>query len=228
MTMYKFFSAKLQPHPLKAAFNVPWRSTTLPIKQLRLAQRLAMFWQSQDASLPAEGTGPWARDRSMALVEAALFAADEPLPLKRLATVTRIDRMDELRRIIKRLAACYEQEGTAFRLMEIAGGYQLLTQIEFHPWLMRAGLGQPESRLSGAARETLAIIAYQQPITRADIEAIRGVQCGDLLRLLMDRQLIRIAGRENTLGRPVLYGTTRKFLQMLGLKSINDLPPKQP
>src|SRR5262249_41114239 len=107
---------------------------------------------------------------------------------------------------------------------ELAGGFQLLTRPEFHPWLVRLRRSGADLRLSGAARETLAIVAYRQPIMRADVEAIRGVQCSEVLRQLMERGLIRIAGRDASLGRPVLYGTTKKFLQVFGLKSLRDLP----
>jgi segregation and condensation protein B len=107
---------------------------------------------------------------------------------------------------------------------EIAGGFQLLTRPEFHPWLARARHTGHDLRLSPAARETLAIVAYRQPIMRADIEGIRGVQCGEVLRLLMERGLVKIAGRDTSLGRPVLYGTTKRFLQVFGLRNLSDLP----
>jgi segregation and condensation protein B len=125
---------------------------------------------------------------------------------------------------VQKLQALYDQEGTAFQVEELAGGYQLLTRAEYHPWLVRLRRAATDLRLSGPARETLAIIAYRQPIMRADIEGVRGVQCSEVLRLLMERGLIRIAGRDDSLGRPVLYGTTKKFLQVLGLKSLRDLP----
>src|SRR5204862_3139685 len=106
-------------------------------------------------------------------------------------------------------------------------GFQLLTRSEFHPWLARLRRSSNELRLTPAARETLAIVAYRQPIMRADIEAIRGVQCGEILRLLMEKGLVRIAGRHDSLGRPVLYGTTKKFLQVFGLRSLRDLPQSE-
>jgi segregation and condensation protein B len=109
-------------------------------------------------------------------------------------------------------------------VQELAGGYQLLTRPEYHHWLTRLKRTGNELRLSPAMRETLAIIAYRQPIMRADIEKVRGVHCGELLRQLMEKGLIRIAGRDASLGRPVLYGTARKFLQMYGLKNLKDLP----
>jgi segregation and condensation protein B len=160
----------------------------------------------------------------MAEVEAILLAADEPLPARRLAQVAGLADAAAARRLIRKLQEYYERDATAFQIEELAGGFQLLTRPEYHRWLASLRRGQSELRLTGAARETLAIIAYRQPIMRADIENIRGVHCGETLRLLMEKGLVRIAGRDNSLGRPVLYGTTKKFLQMFGLRGLKDLP----
>ncbi len=168
--------------------------------------------------------GELARDPPLARVEAALFAADEPLTTRRLADVAELADGNEARRLVRKLRALYDRSGSAFQVEELAGGYQLLTRQEFHPWLARFKRTGTELRLSPAARETLAIVAYRQPIMRADVEAIRGVQCGEMLRLLMEKGLVRITGRHDSLGRPVLYGTTKKFLQVFGLKSLRDLP----
>lgn len=168
--------------------------------------------------------GGLVRDEPLALLEAALLAADEPLPPRRLAQAAGLKDAAEARRLVHKLQALYDQDGTAFQVEELAGGYQLLTRQEYHPWLVRLRRTGHDLRLSPAARETLAIIAYRQPIMRADIEAIRGVQCGEILRLLMEKGLIRIAGRHDSLGRPVLYGTAKKFLQVFGLKSLRELP----
>src|SRR4029078_3744495 len=108
-------------------------------------------------------------------------------------------------------------------LEDLAGGYQLLTRPEYHRWLTTLRKSQQDLRLTPASRETLAIVAYRQPIMRADIEGIRGVHCGETLRLLMEKGLVKIAGRHDSLGRPVLYGTTKRFLQVFGLKSLKDL-----
>jgi segregation and condensation protein B len=160
----------------------------------------------------------------LATLEALLLAADEPLNPRRLAALTGLNDASEVRRLVRRLQALYDDDGSAFQVEELAGGYQLLTRPQFHPWLIRLRRTGNDVRLSGAARETLAIVAYRQPIMRADIEAVRGVQCGEMLRQLMEKGLVRIAGRHDSLGRPVLYGTTRKFLQLFGLKSLKDLP----
>ena len=164
-----------------------------------------------------------ARDEQTAMLEAVLFLADEPLPARKLARAVGLADAAEIRQTVEKLQRLYDSEGNSFQVVEIAGGYQLLTRPEFHRWLTRLRVGQ-ELRLSAAARETLAVIAYRQPIVRADIEAIRGVQCGELLRMLVEKGLIRIAGRDHSLGRPVLYGTTKKFLEVLGLKNLNELP----
>jgi segregation and condensation protein B len=168
--------------------------------------------------------GEWARDGRVAAVEAALFVADEPLSARRIAAVAGLADASEARRMVRKLQALYDKGGGAFTVEELAGGYQLLTRPEYYPWLLRLRRTGEELRLSSAARETLAIVAYRQPIIRADIEAIRGVQCGEILRLLMEKGLLRIAGRHHSLGRPVLYGTTRRFLQLFGLKSLQELP----
>lgn len=169
-------------------------------------------------------TGELARDARLARVEAALVAADEPLAARKLAAVADLADAAEARRLVARLQGYYDQDGTAFQIEEIAGGWQLRTRPAYHPWLARLRRATTEARLSPAALETLAIVAYRQPIMRADIEGIRGVQCGELLRHLMERGLVRIAGRHDSLGKPVLYGTTKRFLQLFGLNSLKDLP----
>ena len=165
-----------------------------------------------------------ARDARLALIEAAFLAADEPLSLRRLAAAAGLTDNSEVRQLVQRLQSLYQQDGSAFQIEELAGGFQLLTRPEYHPWLARLRRAGNEMRLTAAARETLAIIAYRQPITRADVEAIRGVQSADMLHQLIEKGLVRIAGRDESLGRPVLYGTTKKFLQAFGLRSLRDLP----
>jgi segregation and condensation protein B len=164
------------------------------------------------------------RSEELASLEAALFAADEPLNLRKLALAAGLGDVVAARRLVRRLQNLYDEGQTAFQVEEIAGGYQLLTRPIYHRWLTTLRRQSHELRLTAAMRETLAIVAYRQPIMRADIEQIRGVQCAETLRLLMERGLIRIAGRHDSLGRPVLYGTTRKFLQLYGLKNLKDLP----
>jgi len=159
-----------------------------------------------------------------ATVEAILFATDSPLRPERIAQVAQLPGRREVRRAIAALNARYEEMGCAFRIEEIAGGYQMLTLPEYHDVLSALLRARGESRLTQASLETLAIVAYRQPILRADVEAIRGVACGDVLRGLLDKQLVKIVGRAEVPGRPMLYGTTRRFLEVFGLASLDDLP----
>ena len=188
-------------------------------RRLPLAYRLL-----DDLPTGPVAQGESARDSRLAQVEAALLATDEPLSPRRLAAVAGLSDAAEARRLIRRLQAIYTRDGSAFQVEESAGGYQLLTRPEYHPWLARMRRTGNELRLSAPSRETLAIVAYRQPIMRAEIEAIRGVQVSEVLRQLMEKGLVRITGRDQSLGRPVLYGTTKRFLQLFGLKSLKDLP----
>ncbi len=158
------------------------------------------------------------------VVEAILFSSDTPLRAERIAKVCEIPGVRAVREAVERLNEKYEQAGCAFRIEEIAGGYQMLTLPAYHDVLSRLFQSRKETRLSQAAMETLAIVAYRQPVLRADIEAIRGVACGEVLRGLMEKQLVKIVGRAKVIGRPMLYGTTKHFLQVFGLSSLDDLP----
>jgi segregation and condensation protein B len=157
-------------------------------------------------------------------VEAILFLAREPLNARKLAQFADLEDGTEARTLVRRLNSQYTEGGYAFRVEDVAGGFQLLTRPQFAPWLRRLGHVPPETRLSTPAMETLSVVAYRQPVLRVDIEAIRGVSCGEILRQLMERELVRIAGRSEELGRPYLYGTTKRFLQTFGLKSLDSLP----
>jgi segregation and condensation protein B len=160
----------------------------------------------------------------LATLEAALFAAEEPLSARRLAGIVGLKDASEAARMVARLQTLYERGDSAFQVAELAGGFQIYTRPEFHKWLIRLRRGIGEFKLSPAARETLAIAAYRQPIMRAEIEAIRGVKCDEILHQLLEKGLLRIAGRDESLGRPVLYGTTKRFLQIFGLRSLAELP----
>lgn len=164
------------------------------------------------------------RDVRMARVEAVLFLADEPLNTRKISQLANLADGTEARTLIRRLNEFYDRQGTAFRAEETAGGYQLLTRRKFAGWLRRLVRTHVEARLSAPALETLAVVAYRQPVTRAEIEGIRGVQCDEMLRQLMERDLARIAGRSEELGRPYLYGTTKRFLRFFGLRHLDELP----
>ena len=164
------------------------------------------------------------RTPKMARVEAALLVADAPLTLRRLIQLATLADLTEARQLIERLNVAYDRAETAFRIERVASGYRLLTRPQFAFWLGKVHHRQAELKLSPTALETLAIVAYRQPATRAEVESIRRVQCVEMLKQLMDRGLIRICGEENSLGRPFLYGTTRLFLELFGLRDLGDLP----
>jgi len=157
-------------------------------------------------------------------VEAVLLLSREPLNSRKLAHYARLADGTEARTIVRQLNRLYDDAGRAFRAEEVAGGFRLLTRRQFAPWLRRLDHVPPLVRLSAPAMETLAVVAYRQPVVRAEIEAIRGVNCGEILRQLMERDLVRIAGRSDELGRPYLYTTTKRFLQLFGLQNLNELP----
>ncbi|EMI19269.1 Prokaryotic chromosome segregation and condensation protein ScpB [Rhodopirellula maiorica SM1] len=159
--------------------------------------------------------------------EAVLFLSKTPLSLRKLAQLAHLADATEARTLVRDLNSTYETYGRAFRVELIAGGYRLMTRAALSPWLTRLGHLPLAMRLSTPMMETLAVVAYRQPVSRADIESIRGVACGDLLRQLMEKDLVRIAGRSEELGRPYLYGTTKRFLQLFGLANTDSLPPIQ-
>jgi len=164
------------------------------------------------------------RDRKTARVEAVLFVSESALSARRLAQLATLADSTEAVRIVNEMNAAYDCEGSAFRIERAANGYLLLTRPVYARWLGRLHQRQSTMKLTPPAMETLTVIAYRQPITRADIEAVRGVQCTEMLKQLMDRGLVRIAGEDNSLGRPYLYETTRKFLEIFGLRGLDDLP----
>jgi len=157
------------------------------------------------------------------VVEAVLFASDEPLSEARLANIVETT-VKQARQCIQDLNDKYQANNNAFRIEQIAGGYQMLTLSPYNYWLKKLLRARSDSKLSPAALETLAIIAYKQPVIRADIEAIRGVAVGEVIRTLCYKGLVKIVGRAEVLGRPMLYGTTKKFLEVFGLNTLKDLP----
>lgn len=158
------------------------------------------------------------------IVEAVLFAADAPLTADEIARADESLDEDLVEQAIRFLRAEYDDAQRSFQIAEIAEGYQILTRPEFAPYLERFDNVPRSSRVSGPALETLAIIAYRQPLGRIEIEYVRGVGSAGVLKTLQDRELIDVVGRAETMGRPVLYGTTPKFLEHFGFKSLEDLP----
>jgi segregation and condensation protein B len=157
-------------------------------------------------------------------VEAVLFVTREPIASRKLAQLAGLADATQARTLTRQLNKLYDDGGHSMRIEEVAGGYQLLSRPQFAKWLRRLANIPGELRLSQPLLETLALVAYRQPVLRADIEAVRGVGCSEMLRQLMERDLVRIAGRSEELGRPYLYGTTKRFLQLFGLKSLDRLP----
>lgn len=157
-------------------------------------------------------------------VEAVLFASDDPVPVSKFKDLIPEAKPAEISQAIESLKSDYDRDGRAFSVQEIAGGVQLLTRPEHADIIARLKRSKADKKLSGAALEVLAIVAYKQPIKRADIEAIRGVASGELLRALMERGLVRIVGREDVPGAPVQYGTTKEFLEAFGIRGLEDLP----
>jgi len=164
------------------------------------------------------------RDAEMSRLEAILLLAREPLNSRKLAQYANLVDGTQARTLVRRLNERYDAAGRAFRVQQVAGGYQLRSRRAFAPWLRRLAHVPGESRLSAPALETLAVIAYRQPVPRAEIEAIRGVNCGEILRQLMERDLVRVGGRSEELGRPFLYATTKRFLELFGLIHLDELP----
>jgi len=176
---------------------------------------------AEQNDLPEHGQGD--EPTVETVVEAVLFASDESLTDNRLAKIVETSGK-QVRQCIKNLNEKYQANNNAFRIEKIAGGYQMLTLSTYNYWLKKLLRARSDSKLSPAALETLAIIAYKQPVIRADIEVIRGVAGGEVIRTLCYKGLVKIVGRAEILGRPMLYGTTKKFLEVFGLNTLKDLP----
>ncbi|MFH2218811.1 MAG: SMC-Scp complex subunit ScpB [Pseudomonadota bacterium] len=166
-------------------------------------------------------------DDIKSIIESLLFVAEAPLTIDRIKNVVSVSDTLEIQEALSRLSEEYEARKGGFYLREVAGGYQIRTRPEYTEWIKRMIQPNP-SRISKAALETLAIIAYKQPALRNDIEHIRRVDCGGVLRLLLERKFIRVLGRKEIPGRPLIYGTTKQFLEIFDLKDLKDLPtPKE-
>ena len=158
-----------------------------------------------------------------AIVEALIFASPEPVTLKTLVKLLDTEPKEDIVKAIDELKAAYDQPG-GLQMVEVAGGYQIVTRPELHEWVRRLFHERTTTKLSVASLETLAVVAYKQPVTAPEIAEIRGVNTAGVLGTLMERKLIKIVGRKQVVGRPFLYGTTREFLQRFGLNDLSDLP----
>ncbi|MEZ6058066.1 MAG: SMC-Scp complex subunit ScpB [Planctomycetaceae bacterium] len=187
------------------------------------------LWRRKSAEVAGE-TGHFdtlsinQRSVKSARLEAALLVAGGGLTLQKLAQFATLSGAKEARELIDQLNESYARSRSSFRVERVATGYRLLTLPKFAHWLDRIHHRQERLKLSAPAMETLSIVAYRQPLTRADIEAVRGVQSAEMLKQLMERNLVKIVGEDDTLGRPYLYGTTRLFLEYFGLRALDDLP----
>jgi len=200
------------------------------------ASRLPACWRPPPGGDPVAGAEPRSPDaeraetKRVARAEAALWSADEALTARRLARVAGLEGAAEARELLGELRRRLRTRRSALEVVEVAGGFRLMTRAVYAPWIERLrptdGRARGAPRLSHAAAETLAIVAYRQPVVRAEVESIRGVGCGDVLRQLLEADLLRIVGRSEELGRPLLYGTTGRFLELYGLASLDDLPDR--
>jgi len=178
----------------------------------------------QSAAQDAEAASGEAGLTAQSVVEALLFCAEEPLAPAKIARILGAGDARDVRKHVDALNQRYEQMGCAFRIEPIAGGYQMLTLGQYAGWVEKLRRVRAESKLSPAALETLAVIAYRQPVPRADVEAVRGVAVGEVLNRLREMGLVKVVGRAEDVGRPMLYGTTKMFLEVFGLNGLSELP----
>ena len=162
-------------------------------------------------------------EEKAAIIEALLFASETPLVAERVAEVLPDMDKKEIQSVLEELARSYEQRGGGILLTAVAGGYQFRTRTEMAPWIRKLRAGRP-AVLSPAAMETLAVVAYRQPLVKAEVDRIRGVDAGGTLKGLLEKKLVRIVGRKDVPGKPIIYGTTRKFLEVFNLKDLSELP----
>jgi segregation and condensation protein B len=160
-----------------------------------------------------------------AILEAILFVSPEPVPVARLMSILGTVSRAEVVQALEILTHDLDQDGRGIQLVQVAGGYRLVTKQEYGPWLKRMDKAKAAQKLSRSALESLAIIAYKQPLVRSEIEEIRGVETSGVLRTLLERKLVRIVGRKEVPGRPIMYGTTKFFLEHFGLQDLSQLPP---
>ena len=183
----------------------------------------------EDGAVEAETTDAIADavDIDLPSLEALLFSTHHPLTAARLTELLEVKSVKPVQAAVRDLNRQYETQQRAFRVEQVAGGYQMLTLPRFAEVIRRHQQKEADAKLGKAAVETLAVIAYKQPILRVNVEAIRGVACGETIRGLMEKHLVKIAGRAEEPGRPILYGTTKRFLEVFGLNTLKDLPEQE-
>jgi segregation and condensation protein B len=200
--------------------------TPVQESQLEPAKDRHMQSTGEQETKSAEGTSlQSSQDQQLkSAIESLLFIAGNPLSLDRLKSIFEEASREQIEVQLYSLRQEYETRGSGIMLVELAGGYQLATKPENAAWIRKFRSVKVSSRLSRPALETLAIVAYKQPITRTEVEAIRGVNIGGIVRNLMERRLVKIVGKKDVPGKPMLYGTTPEFLQYFGLKDLSSLP----
>jgi segregation and condensation protein B len=162
-------------------------------------------------------------EQKVAIIEALLFASETPLAAERITEILPDIEKTEILSLLKGLTQEYEVRGGGICLGEVAGGFQFRTRTDLAPWIRKLKAGRP-AMLSPAALETLAVVAYRQPLVKAEIDRIRGVDTSGALKGLLEKKLVRIVGRKDVPGKPIIYGTTRKFLEVFNLKDLSELP----
>ncbi len=167
---------------------------------------------------------PLAPEQAKRVLEALLFASAKPVTAPEIRKVMKFLSLKEVEALIAQLKEEYARENRSFEVLEIAGGYEVATKKEFAPWIFKIELQKKAKQVTQSALETLSILAYKQPVTRAEIEELRGVDVSGVVNTLTERGLIKIVGKKEVPGRPFLYGTTEKFLEHFGLKNLQDLP----
>lgn len=234
--------AETAPSPQPADPISPATPEVAPVLATSNESDLPETQTSEAADLPADGPVPDAEETpnpqlfpdarpapslDLAALEALLFSTRHPLTSQRLAELIDVPSAKALRQAVAELNRQYESGGRAFRIEQVAGGYQMLTLPVYGTLLNKLYQREVDAKLSRSALETLSIIAYKQPVLRADVEAIRGVASGETIRNLMEKHLVKIAGRAEIPGRPILYGTTKRFLEVFGLNSLKELPQQE-
>jgi segregation and condensation protein B len=159
----------------------------------------------------------------MAIIEAIIFASEAPLTAERVAEIIPDTEKREITALLEKLVRDHETRGGGFCLMEVAGGFQFRTRQDMAPWIRKLKAARP-AMLSPAALETLAVVAYRQPLVKSEIDRIRGVDTSGALKGLLDKKLVRIVGRKDVPGKPIIYGTTKKFLEVFNLRDLSELP----
>ncbi len=208
-------------NPLSQSASLPWGEAT---------PRPGMMWAW---AIRSTGVAPQAhaerheghvRTPALQRLEAAMFVAEGSLTARKLMQFAALPSASEIPELIDQLNLAYEASGTSFRVERLATGYQLMSRPIFARWLDKIHERQARLKLSPPAMESLTIIAYRQPLTRADLEEVRGVQSTEILKQLMERGLVKVVGEHDSLGRPYLYGTTRLFLESFGVLSLDEMP----